>query len=104
MSTGEAWKAMAVEILADAGLIAPERQEMFPSPGRVEYGQVPIDEAKLVRVIKIEPADDDRVQRLVTQAEDEAGVSRADSPSMSTIIRQALRLGLDQMERERTRK
>jgi hypothetical protein len=104
MSKEEAWKVMAVEILAGAGLVAPEPSDTFQVPRRVEYVTVPIDEAKLIRVVRIEPAEDDRVQRLLAQARSKADVSREDPPSMSSVVRQALRLGLDELERERYRK
>jgi hypothetical protein len=104
MSKDEAWKVMAVQILAGAGLVAPERLEMVPVPGRIEHSQVPIGEAKLVRVVRIEPEEDDRIRRLLASAKIDASVSKEDSPKMSSIVRQALRLGLDELERERYRK
>ena len=95
---------MAVKILAEVGLVAPEPPEKVPVSGRVEYSQVPIDEAKLVRVVRIEPAEDDRIQRVLAKAKRKADVSRGDPPTMSSVVRQALRLGLDELERERYRK
>jgi hypothetical protein len=104
ISKDEAWKVMAVEILADAGIVAPESLVENPAPGRAESIQISIDEAKLVRPIRIEPEDDDRIQRLVARAKGEASVSRRDSPNMSSIMRQALRLGLDELERQHYQK
>jgi hypothetical protein len=60
---------------------------------------IPILESKLIKVIRIEPADDDRIKHLVAQAEKEAALSKKDAPSESSIIRQTLRLGLDELER-----
>jgi hypothetical protein len=60
---------------------------------------IPIFESKLIKVIRIEPADDDRIKALVVQAEMEAALSKKDAPSEGSIIRQALRLGLDELER-----
>jgi hypothetical protein len=59
ISKEEAWKLMAVEILTEAGLVAPERAEM---------------------------------------------VLGADPLRMSSVVRQALRLGLDELERRRYQK
>ncbi len=95
---------MAVEILAGTGIVAPEHMEGVTVPGWAESSRVPIEEAKLVRVIRIEPADDDRIQRLVAQAKSEASVSKEDSPNVSSVIRRALRLGLDELEREHAEK
>jgi hypothetical protein len=60
---------------------------------------IPIFESKLIKVIRIEPADDDRIKALVAKAEKEAALSKRDAPNESSIIRQALRLGLDELER-----
>jgi hypothetical protein len=60
---------------------------------------IPIFESKLVKTIRIEPADDDRIIALVAQAQKEAALSKKDAPSESSIIRQALRLGMDELER-----
>jgi len=95
---------MAVEILANAGIAAPESLLSLASREQAESDYLAIDEAKLVKVARIEPAEDDRIQRLLAQAKIEAGVSRKDPPSMSSIIRQALRLGLDDLERQSARK
>jgi hypothetical protein len=65
---------------------------------------IPIFESKLVKVIRIEPADDDRIEALVAQATKEAALSKTDAPTESSIIRQALRLGLDELERRNARK
>ena len=95
---------MAVEILAEAGLVAPERAEMVLGAGRVDHSQIPIDEAKLVRVVRIEPEEDDRIKRLLARAKSEASVSKEDPLKMSSVVRQALRLGLDELERRRYQK
>lgn len=104
MSREDAWKVMAVEILADAGMIAREHLEPSPASTRTESVQIPVFEAKLVKVIRIEPADDDRIRALLGQARREAAVSKGDSPSESSVIRRAIRLGLDALERERAQK
>ncbi len=104
MSGEDAWKVMAVEILADAGIIPPEHLEPSPASTRTESVQIPVFEAKLVKVIRIEPADDDRIRALLGQARREVAVSKGDSPSESSVIRRALRLGLDTLERERAQK
>jgi hypothetical protein len=104
ISKEEAWKLMAVEILAEAGLVAPERAEMVLGAGRVDHSQIPIDEAKLVRVVRIEPEEDDRIKRLLARAKSEASVSKEDPLKMSSVVRQALRLGLNELERRRYQK
>ncbi len=55
MSKEEAWEVMAVEILTDAGLVAPNHPEGVPVPARTESIQVSIEEAKLLRPLRIEP-------------------------------------------------
>lgn len=65
---------------------------------------IPIFESKLVKTIRIEPADDDRIIALVAQAEKETALSKRDTPSESSIIRQALRLGMDELERRNAQK
>jgi hypothetical protein len=65
---------------------------------------IPIFESKLIKVIRIEPADDDRIAALFAQAEKEAALSKKDPPSESSIIRQALRLGVDELERRNSQK
>ncbi len=104
MSKEDAWKVMAVEVLAGAGIIAAEHLEPSPAPTRTELFHIPVVEAKLVKVIRIEPSDDDRIRALLGQARTEAAVSKGDSPSESSVIRRALRLGLDALEREHSQK
>ncbi len=101
MSTEEAWKVMAVQILVAAGIVAPENLGAIPTLEQTESGEFDIDEAMLVRVIRIEPAEDARIKRLVARAKSEADISKEDPQKMSSIIRRALRLGLDELERER---
>jgi len=104
MSKEEAWEVMAVEILTDAGLVAPNHPEGVPVPARTESIQVSIEEAKLLRPLRIEPEDDDRIRRLLVAARSEGAVSREDRPSMSSIARRALRLGIDELERRNAQK
>ncbi len=104
MPREDAWKEIAVEILAEAGIIAPEHLEPSPASTRTESVQIPVFETKLLKVIRIEPADDDRIRALLGQARREATFSKEDSPSESSIIRRALRLGLDALEREHAQK
>ena len=104
MSTEEAWKVLAVETLADAGLMenSPlERARVSSSP---EHVQILIAEAKLVTTVRIEPEEIDRINRLVAQGRAETALSMGDNPSQSSIIRQALRLGMDELERRYVRK
>jgi len=93
-----------VEILVNVGLIVPERLDPSPASIRTESVQVPVLEAKLVKVVRIEPEDDDRIRRLHSQARTEAAVSKGDTPSESSVIRRAIRLGLDELERRRAQK
>jgi hypothetical protein len=69
-----------------------------------ETVHIPILESKLIKVIRIEPEDDDRIRALVAQAEKEAALAKRDAPSESSIIRQAIRLGLDEFERRNSHK
>ncbi len=99
LSKEEAWKVLAVETLADAGLMEPNPLERARVSSGPEQIQILIAEAKVVTTVRIEPAEDDRINRLVAQARAETAVSKGDNPSQSSIIRQALRLGLDELER-----
>lgn len=104
LSVEETWKVLAVETLTDAGLMEPsplERTRVSPGP---EHVQILIAEAKLVTNVRIEPEEIDRVNRLVAQARAEAALSKGDKPSQSSIIRQALRVGMDELERRNARK
>ena len=95
---------MAVETLADAGLVEPESLERALVHTGTNAGQIPVLEAKLVKVIRIEPAEDDRIKALVARGRRETTLSKGDDPTQSSIIRQALRLGLDELERRNARK
>jgi len=81
--------------------LASEKERVTVEPQTVH---IPIFESKLVKVIRIEPADDDRIEALLAQAEKEAALSKKDAPSESSIMRQALRLGLDELERRNSQK
>ena len=104
LSMEEAWKVIAVETLADAGLVEPEPLVRAMVSQRLQAGQVPVLEAKLVKVIRIEPAEDDRIKALIARGRGETAISKGDDPSQSSIIRQALRLGLDELERRNAHK
>jgi len=83
---------------------APNHPEGVPVPARTESIQVSIEEAKLLRPLRIEPEDDDRIRRLLVAARSVGAVSREDRPSMSSIARRALRLGIDELERRNAQK
>jgi len=105
MSKEEAWKIMAVEILADSGLTQPKESRLVSvQPGPVESGLVPIYESKLIKVIRIDPLEDDRIRVLLGRAKQEAAASKTDTPTESSIIRQAMRLGLDELQRRNARR
>ena len=82
-------------------ILPSEKARVAAEPQTVH---IPIFESKLVKTIRIEPADDDRLIALVAQAEKEAVLSKKDGPSESSIIRQALRLGFDELERSNSQK
>jgi len=100
----EAWRVMALETLADAGLVEPKLIERARVPSGPQADQFPVFEAKLVTTIRLDPADDDRINALVARAKAETAISKSDDPSQSSIIRQALRLGMDELERRSIRK
>jgi hypothetical protein len=104
LSIDEAWKVLAVETLADAGLVETKPLGRARVPLGPKAGQFPVFEAKLVMTIRLDPADDDRINALVARAKAETVISRGDDPSQSSIIRQALRLGMDELERRSIRK
>jgi len=83
-------------------LIVPEHLNPSPATVWTESVQIPIVEAKLLKVVRIEPEDDDRIRRLHSQARTEAAVSKGDTPSESSVIRKAIRLGLDELEKQRS--
>ena len=60
-------------------------------------GHIPLVEAKLVKVIRFEPAENDRIEAHVARGRRETAFFKGDDPSQSSIIRQALRLGLDEL-------
>ncbi|HEX4921713.1 MAG TPA: hypothetical protein VFV92_13365 [Candidatus Bathyarchaeia archaeon] len=62
LSVDEAWKVIAVETLADVGLVEPEPLERARISLGPEADQVPVIEAKLVKVIRLEPEEDDRIR------------------------------------------
>lgn len=104
MSKEDAWKVLAVEVLADAGMIEP--QQLKPPVirlGRTSEGMIPLYEAKLVKPVRIEPSDDDRIRALLSRARQESSAAKSDAPTESSIIRRALRLGLDELERRNYR-
>ena len=94
---------MALETLADAGLVEPEPLQRDQVHRGSKSSQIPVLEAKVVTTIRIEPTDDDRIKALLARARQEAILSKADDPDQSSIIRQALRLGLDELERRNSR-
>jgi hypothetical protein len=73
-------------------------------PAEPQTVHIPILESKLVKTVRIEPEDDDRIEALVAKAKKEAALSKEDDPNESSIIRQALRLGLDELERSYARR
>jgi hypothetical protein len=78
-----------------------EKERVAAEPQTV---RIPIFESKLVKTVRIEPEDDDRLMALVAQAEKEASLSKKDGPRESSIIRQALRLGMDELERRNSQR
>lgn len=103
-SKDHAWKVTAVEILAGAGIIAPEHPETSRASTRAESVQVPVLEAKVLKAIRIEPSDANRIRAVLSRAREEATTAKGDVPSESSVIRQAIRLGLDELERQRFRR
>lgn len=95
---------MVVEILTEAGKSAPEHLEPSPADAKKESVQIPISEAKLLKAIRIEPSEEERVRALLKLARDEAAAARRDTPSESSVIRRAISLGLDELERQRSRR
>lgn len=104
LSVEDAWRVIATETLAEAGLSEPEPLERGQVHTESKPGQIPVLEAKLVTTIRIEPTDDERINTLLATARQEATLSKGDNPDKSSIIRQALRLGLDDLERRNARK
>jgi hypothetical protein len=100
MSKEDAWKVIAVQVLADAGMIAPQKLGPPAIPlRRTESGKIPIYESKLIKVVRIDPEDDDRIRALLGRAQRESSAVKSDAPTESAIIRQAIRLGLGELER-----
>src|SRR2546425_5994646 len=100
MSKEDAWKVIAVEALADIGLITPEELNPPRIPlRRTESGTIPIYESKTIKVVRVDLEDDDRIRALLARAQRESSAVKSDAPTESAIIRQAIRLGLDELER-----
>ena len=104
MSKKDAWKLVAVEILVNAGLIVPEHLNPSPASVRTESVQIPVFEAKLVKVIRIEPEEDNRIRVVLSHDRAEAAAAKGDVPTESSVIRQAIRLGLDELEKQHARR
>ena len=104
LSVEEAWKVLAVETLTDAGLMEPNTLARVRVSSGPEQVQILIAEAKLVTTVRIEPEEVDRINRLVGQGRAETVLSKGDKPSQSSIIRQALRVGLSDLERRNVRR
>ena len=101
MSKEDAWKVLAVEVIADAGMIAPQQLSPPRIPlGRTESGKIPIYESKLVKVVRIDPEEDDRIRAILGRVRQASTATKSDAPTESAVIRQALRLGLDELERQ----
>jgi len=100
LSKDEAWRIMALETLADAGLIQSARLTTPPQPEHSTSVSVPILESKVLKVVRIEPEDNARIRTLLKLEREDAGAARQDPPSESSIIRRALRLGLDELQRQ----
>ncbi len=100
MSMEDAWRILSVEILANADIVAPRHLESSATePEGVATGRIPIYESKTIKVVRIEPEDDDRIRALLGRAQRESSAVKSDAPTESAVIRQALRLGLDELER-----
>lgn len=104
MSKEDAWRLLVVEILVNAGLILPEHLNTSPASARTESVQIPVFEAKLVKVIRIEPEEDNRIRAVLSHAKEDAAAAKGDVPTESSVIRQAIRLGLDELERRGARR
>src|SRR5436309_15796725 len=101
MSKEDAWKVLAVEVIADAGMIAPQQLSPPSIPLlRTESGRIPIYESKLVKVVRIDPEEDDRIRAILGRVRQASTGAKSDAPTESAVIRQALRLGLDELERQ----
>src|SRR3989442_14321433 len=101
MSMEDAWRILSVEILANAGIVAPRHLESSATePEGVATGRIPIYESKTIKVVRIDPEDDDRIRALLDRARRESSAAKSDAPTESAVIRQALRLGLDELERQ----
>ena len=91
-----------MEILVNTGLIVPEHLNPSPASVRTESVQIPVFEAKLVKVIRIEPEEDNRIRAVLSHDRAEAAAAKGDVPTESSVIRQAIRLGLDELEKQRS--
>ena len=101
MSKEDAWKVIAVEALADVGLIAPEELNPPRIPlRRTESGKIPIYESKVIKVFRVDPADDDRIRALLGRVTQASTGVKSDAPTESSLLRQAVHLGLDELERQ----
>jgi hypothetical protein len=101
MSMEDAWRILSGEILSSTGVVEPRHLEPSePPPEGVATGRIPIYESKTLKVVRIEPEDDDRIRALLGRMKQASAGTRSDAPTESAIIRRALRLGLDELERQ----
>jgi len=101
MSMEDAWRILSVEILANAGVVAPRNLESSATePEGVATGRIPIYESKVIKVVRVDPSDDDRIRALLSRVRQASTGAKSDAPTESSLIRQALRLGLDELERQ----
>jgi hypothetical protein len=99
LSIDEAWKVIAIETLAEAGLVAPEPLDRTRIPATTQSGQIPLIEAKLVKVFRIEPVQDDRIKAYVARAK-----ANGEDRSEGSVMRQALEIGMGELEKRQARK
>jgi len=90
-----------VEILANAGVVAPRNLESSATePEGVATGRIPIYESKVIKVVRVDPSDDDRIRALLSRVRQASTGAKSDAPTESSLMRQVLRLGLDELERQ----
>jgi hypothetical protein len=82
-------------------MIAP--QQLRPPAvqlGRTKEGMIPIYESKVIKVVRVDPSEDDRIRALLGRAIQASTGVKSDAPTESAILRQAIRLGLEELERQ----
>jgi hypothetical protein len=61
--------------------------------------RIPIYESKLVKTIRLEPEELEKIEQVSKMVQQKAAEAREDTPSEGSVIRMLLRLGIEEFHR-----